>query len=55
MSCILHIETSTEVCSVSVSQDGTSIFSKEDFKGPSHAVVLGVRSEEHTSELQSQR
>lgn len=42
MSCILHIETSTEVCSVSVSQDGTSIFSKEDFKGPSHAVVLGV-------------
>lgn len=42
MSCILHIETSTEVCSVSASQDGASIFSKEDFNGPSHAVVLGV-------------
>lgn len=42
MSCILHIETSTEVCSVSASQDGASIFSEEDFNGPSHAVVLGV-------------
>lgn len=42
MSCILHIETSTGVCSVSASQDGASIFSKEDFNGPSHAVVLGV-------------
>ena len=41
MSCILHIETSTEVCSVAVSQDGASIFSKEDFKGPSHATELG--------------
>ena len=49
MSCILHIETSTEVCSVSVSQDGTSIFSKEDFKGPSHAVVLGVFVDEALS------
>lgn len=42
MSCILHIETSTDVCSVAVSQDGASIFSKEDFKGPSHATELGV-------------
>ena len=49
MSCILHIETSTEVCSVSVSQDGTSIFSKEDFKGPSHAVVLGIFVDEALS------
>ena len=49
MSCILHIETSTEVCSVSVSQDGTSIFSKEDFKVPSHAVVLGVFVDEALS------
>lgn len=49
MSCILHIETSTAVCSVAVSQDGTIIFSKEDFKGPSHAVVLGVYVDEALS------
>ena len=42
MSCILSIETSTSVCSVSVSQDGMSVFSKEDHEGPSHATVLGV-------------
>lgn len=49
MSCILHIETSTEVCSVAVSQDGATIFSKEDFNGPSHAVVLGVYVDEALS------
>lgn len=49
MSCILHIETSTEVCSVAVSQDGASIFSKEDFDGPSHAVTLGVFVDEALS------
>ena len=42
MSCILHIETSTAVCSVAVSEDGQNIFVKEDLKGPSHAVSLGV-------------
>ena len=49
MSCILHIETSTEVCSVSVSQDGASIFTKEDFNGPSHATLLGVYVDEALS------
>ena len=49
MSCILHIETSTDVCSVAVSQDGASIFSKEDFKGPSHATELGVFVDEALS------
>lgn len=49
MSCILNIETSTGVCSVSVSQDGLSVFSKEDFNGPSHAVSLGVFVDEALS------
>lgn len=42
MSCILHIETSTDVCSVAVSQDGANIFHEEDFDGPSHATRLGT-------------
>ena len=42
MSCILNIETSTSVCSVAGSQDGQTIFVKEDLQGPSHAVSLGV-------------
>lgn len=42
MSCILNIETSTDVCSVSVSQDGACIFSQEDHEGPNHAVKLGT-------------
>lgn len=49
MSCILHIETSTEVCSVALSEDGASIFSEEDFKGPSHATTLGVYVDEALS------
>lgn len=49
MSCILHIETSTSVCSVAVSHDGACIFSREDFNGPSHAVVLGVYVDEALS------
>ncbi|WP_321334882.1 tRNA (adenosine(37)-N6)-threonylcarbamoyltransferase complex dimerization subunit type 1 TsaB [uncultured Bacteroides sp.] len=49
MSCILHIETSTAVCSVAVSEEGQSIFVKEDFQGPSHAVSLGVFVDEALS------
>lgn len=49
MSCILHIETSTSVCSVAVSEDGQNIFSKEDFQGPSHATLLGVFVDEALS------
>ncbi|NDV97210.1 tRNA (adenosine(37)-N6)-threonylcarbamoyltransferase complex dimerization subunit type 1 TsaB [Dysgonomonas sp. 521] len=41
MSCILNIETATEVCSVAVSNQGKIIFEKEETKGPSHAVLLG--------------
>ena len=42
MSCILHIETSTKVCSVAATEDGMVLFEKEDKSGPSHAVQLGV-------------
>lgn len=42
MSCILSIESSTEVCSVAASLDGATIFSEVDYEGPSHAVKLGV-------------
>lgn len=53
MSCILHIETSTAVCSVAVSEDGLAIFSKEDHNGPSHAVSLGVFVDEALSFVDS--
>ena len=49
MSCILNIETSTDVCSVSVSQDGACIFSQECHEGPNHAVKLGVFIDEAMS------
>lgn len=49
MSCILHIETSTNVCSVAVSQDGECIFDKEDFSGPNHAERLGEYVDEALS------
>ena len=42
MSCILHIETSTDVCSVALSQDGACIFKEIDNEGPNHAVKLGM-------------
>ena len=41
MSCILQIETSTNICSVAVSHDGECIFNKEDHLGPNHNEKLG--------------
>ena len=41
MSCILHIETSTNVCSVAVSEDGKVIFDKADRTDNNHAEALG--------------
>ena len=45
----MNIETSTDVCSVSVSQDGACIFSQEDHDGPNHAVKLGTFVDEALS------
>lgn len=42
MALILHLETSTKICSVALSQDGMILFSKADTEGPSHAVQLGL-------------
>lgn len=53
MSCILNIETSTNVCSVAVSENGACIFNKEDREGPNHAVLLGVFVEEALSFIDS--
>ena len=49
MSCILNIETSTDVCSVAVSDNGQVVFNKEDHSGPNHAVKLGVYVDEALS------
>lgn len=40
MSCILFIETSTEVCSVAVSEDNHIIYHQEDLEGPNQARIL---------------
>jgi tRNA threonylcarbamoyladenosine biosynthesis protein TsaB len=53
MSCILHIETSTDACSVAVSDGGATVFTKEDLKGHSHAVSLGVFVDEALSFIDS--
>ena len=49
MSCILSIETSTDVCSVAVSEDGACIYHEEDFSGPNHAERLGTYIDEALS------
>lgn len=41
MTHILSIETATSVCSVSISNENTIIYEKEETKGPSHASLLG--------------
>ena len=49
MSCILHIETSTKVCSVALSEDGKLLYHHEDFDGPGHSESTGVYVEEALS------
>ena len=49
MACILHIETSTDVCSVAVSEDSHCIYHEEDHSGPNHAERLGSMVDEALS------
>lgn len=49
MACILHIETSTDVCSVAVSEDAQVIFQQDDHSGPNHAERLGTMIDEALS------
>jgi tRNA threonylcarbamoyladenosine biosynthesis protein TsaB len=51
MSCILNIETSTNVCSVSVSEDFRVVWNEEDHSGPNHSVSLGVFVEKALAEI----
>ena len=45
----MNIETSTDVCSVAISDNGQVVFNKEDHSGPNHAVKLGVYVDEALS------
>ena len=49
MACILHIETSTNVCSVAVSEDGQCIFEQTERGSMSHAEKLGSMVDEALS------
>ncbi len=49
MSCILHIESATAPCSVSVSQDGQTIFEKSQLQKVAHASQLAVFVQEAIS------
>ena len=49
MACILHIDTSTEVCSVAVSEDSHVIFEQQDDTGQNHAEKIGTFVDEALS------
>jgi len=53
LACILHIETSTKVCSVAVTEDAHVIFEQTDNDGPNHATKCGVFVEEALSFAES--
>ena len=49
MSCILHIETSTDVCSVALSENGACIFKQENSEGRNHARLVAPYADEAIS------
>ncbi len=51
MPCILNIETSTNVCSVAVSEEFRIAWTEEDHSGPNHSVTLGVYVEKALSQI----
>ena len=53
MSCILHIETSTNICSVAVSEDAQVIFEQENRDGQNHATLLAPFVDEALSFAES--
>ncbi|MCQ2066036.1 MAG: tRNA (adenosine(37)-N6)-threonylcarbamoyltransferase complex dimerization subunit type 1 TsaB [Bacteroidaceae bacterium] len=53
MSCILHIESAAEGCSVAVSEEGELLFFKEDHAERNNAVTLGVFVDEAMSLIDS--
>lgn len=53
MSCILHIESATDGCSVAVSEEGQLLFHKEDHTEHNNAVTLGVFVDEALSLIDS--
>ena len=55
MANILHIETSTDICSVALSQDGLCIFNRENHEGPNHARTLAPMVEEATGIADSRK
>ncbi len=52
---ILNIETSTHVCSVSLSCNGKNIFSKSDNHGQNHAALLNLFIEEALKHLPAEK
>ena len=47
MACILHLETSTDVCSVALSEDGALLFAKESGRGSSsHEAAFSLLADE---------
>ena len=50
---ILHIETSTTVCSVALSKNGQCIFSKSNDQGMNHAALLSIFIDEALEQLKA--